>query len=85
MFKFRSGTHGLNEELGRHRGREGKSECALCGSECASIVLMLWKCSAYSVIFMEKLNWELLENRNANFDKLNTIEKTAYTCILGKL
>ena len=24
LFKFRSGTHGLNEELGRHRGREGK-------------------------------------------------------------
>ena len=22
LFKFRSGTHGLNEELGRHRGRE---------------------------------------------------------------
>ena len=22
MFKFRSGTHGLNEELGRHRGSE---------------------------------------------------------------
>ena len=21
LFKFRSGTHGLNEELGRHRGR----------------------------------------------------------------
>ena len=27
FFKFRSGTHGLNEELGRHRGREGKMEC----------------------------------------------------------
>ena len=26
-FKFRSGTHGLKEELGRHRGREVKSEC----------------------------------------------------------
>ena len=26
LFKFRSGTHGLSEELGRHRGREGKSE-----------------------------------------------------------
>ena len=26
LFKFRSGTHGLNEELGRHRGREGKTE-----------------------------------------------------------
>ena len=37
LFKFRSGTHGLNEELGRHRGREGKSECMLCGAECASV------------------------------------------------
>ena len=26
LFKFRPGTHGLNEELGRHRGREGKLE-----------------------------------------------------------
>ena len=26
-FRFRSGTH---EELGRHRSRKGKSECALC-------------------------------------------------------
>ena len=26
LFTFRSGTHGLNEDLGRHRGREGKSE-----------------------------------------------------------
>ena len=33
LFKFRSGTHGLNEELGRHRGREGKLECTLCGAE----------------------------------------------------
>ena len=29
LFKFGSGTHGLNEELGRHRGREGKLECTL--------------------------------------------------------
>ena len=27
LFKFMSGIHGLNEELGGHRGREGKSEC----------------------------------------------------------
>ena len=27
LFNFRSGTHGLNGELGRHRGREGKKEC----------------------------------------------------------
>ena len=38
LFKFRSGTHGLNEELGRHRGRESKSECVLCGAECVSVV-----------------------------------------------
>ena len=31
LFKFRSGTHGLNEELGRHRGREGKKECVVWG------------------------------------------------------
>ena len=35
LFTFRSGTHGLNEELGRHRGREGSNkECELCGNEC---------------------------------------------------
>ena len=46
LLKFRSGAHGLNEELGRHRGREGKSECVLCGAEChcVSVVHVLWKC-----------------------------------------
>ena len=47
LFKFRSGTHGLNEELGRHRGREGKKECVLCGDECESVSHTLWDCSAY--------------------------------------
>ena len=47
-FKFRLGTHSLNEELGRHRGREGKMECSLCGNECENVshVHVLWKCSA---------------------------------------
>ena len=49
LFKFRSGTHGLNDELGRHRGREGKSECTFC-AECESVAHMLWECSAYSNI-----------------------------------
>ena len=43
MFKFRSGTHGLNEELGRHRGREGKTECSLCGNECENVSHVLWE------------------------------------------
>ena len=50
LFKFRSGTHGLNEELGRHRGREGKKECVLCGDECESVSHTLWNCSAYTSI-----------------------------------
>ena len=73
----------MNEELGRHRGREGKSECALCGAECESVVHMLWECSAYSnirVIFVEKLQ-ELLGDKYVNFDELNSIEKIAY--VLG--
>ena len=32
LFKFCSGNHGLNEKLGRHRGREGNKECVfVCG------------------------------------------------------
>ena len=37
LFKVRSGTDGLNEELGRYRGREGKTECSLCGNECENV------------------------------------------------
>ena len=48
LFKFRSGTHSLNEELGRHRGRKGKTECSLCGNECENVSHVLWECSAYS-------------------------------------
>ena len=48
--KFRSGTHGLNEELGRHRGREGRKECLLCDAECESASHVLWDCLAYGSI-----------------------------------
>ena len=40
LFKFRSGTQGLNEELGRHRGREVNKEYELCGNECESCVVV---------------------------------------------
>ena len=48
MFKLRSGTHGLNEELGRHRRREGMKEYLLCDGECESVSHVLWECPAYS-------------------------------------
>ena len=62
LFKFRSGTHGLNEELGRHRGREGRKECVLCGDERESVSHTLWDCSAYRSIraqFLLKLKASL--------------------------
>ena len=61
---LRYGLNGLNEELGRHRGREGKTECSLCGNECENVSHVLWECSAYSstrASFMKKLQ-EFLED-----------------------
>ena len=83
LFKFRSGTHGLNEELGRHRGREGKTECSLCGDDCEIVNHVLWECSAYSstrASFMKKLQ-ELLEDDYEDFVSLENVEKSSY--VLG--
>ena len=87
LFKFRSGTHGLNEELGRHRGREGKTECSLCGNECENVSHVLWECSANSSTraiivysFMKKLQ-ELLEDDYEDFVSLENVEKSSY--VLG--
>ena len=49
LLKFRSGTHSLDEELGRHRSREGKVECSICGTECESVFHVLLECPAYSL------------------------------------
>ena len=72
MFKFRSGTHGLNGKFTRHRGREGKTECSLCGDECENVSRVLWECSAYGstrASFMKKLQ-ELLEDDYEDSDIL---------------
>ena len=77
LFKFRSGTHGLNEELSGHRGREEKVERTLCGAECESVVNVLQRCAAYSnyrLTFLEML----LGDKYIDFDYL---EKTSY--VLG--
>ena len=46
--------HGLNEELGRNRGREGMKECMLCVYICDSVSHALWECPAYSSIVAGK-------------------------------
>ena len=32
-----SGTHGLNEDVGRYSDRDGRVECTLCDAECESV------------------------------------------------
>ena len=57
LLKFRSGTHDLNEELGRQRGKEVKTKYSLCGNDCENVSHVLWECSAYSstrASFMKK-------------------------------
>ena len=76
-------THGLNEELGRHRGREGKTECSLCGDESENVSHVLWECSAYSsarACFIKKLQ-KLLEDEYEDFESLDKVEKLSY--VLG--
>ena len=34
LFRFRSGTHGLNEELGRHSSRNSSKACSLDTQPC---------------------------------------------------
>ena len=83
LFKFRSGTHGLNEELGRHRGREGRKECLLCDAECESVSHVLWDCPGYVSIrsaFMLELRREL-GGRFEHFQSLDSFEKSSY--VLG--
>ena len=48
LFRFKSGTHGLNEELGRHSTRNNSKICVFC--ECESVEHVLWECSEYSGI-----------------------------------
>ena len=79
LFKFRSGTHGLNEELGRHRGREGRKECLLS----VRVLVVLWDCPAYASIrsaFMLELRREL-GDRFEHFQSLDSFEKSSY--VLG--
>ena len=53
FFRFRSRTHGINEELGRHNTRNSSKACFFCGCECESIEHVLWECSEYSSIRKE--------------------------------
>ena len=72
LFKFWSGMHGLNEELARHRGRNSRTECILCGDECESVVHVLWERPAYREEFMVKLR-TILGEAFKDFEALDNI------------
>ena len=58
LFRFRSGTHGLNEELGRHITSNVSKACVFCNCDCESVEHVLWECPAYSnnrSVFMVKV------------------------------
>ena len=78
--KFRSGTHGPNEELGRHRGREDKTECSLCGDECENVRTScgLGVFSMYSITRASFMLQELLEDEYEDFESLDNVEKSSY-------
>ena len=54
--KFRSGTHGLNEELGRHRGREGRKEC-FCVMQSVRVLVMCCGIVLHTQVFEVPSCW----------------------------
>ena len=76
LFRFRSETHGLNEELGRHSTRN------IVKCECKSVEHVLWECSEYSGIheeFIRNLNG-ILQN---DFHLKSPFDKTKCTFVEG--
>ena len=47
FLKFRSGTHGLYEELGRHAKGGGSQECPTYGACKESVERLLLECASY--------------------------------------
>ena len=78
LFRFRSGIHGLNEELGRHTcsNRNSSKACFFfCECEYRSVEHVLWECSEYSSIgeeFIGNLNG-ILQN---DFHLMSSFNKT---------
>ena len=70
----------MNEELGRHRGREGRKECLLCGDECESVSHVLWEYLAYNICrndFTAKLH-NFLGEGFRDFQSLDSQGKSSF-------
>ena len=81
MFKFRSGTHGLNEELGRHRGKKGKTECILCSAKCESVAKYCENVLLTMIVGMHL--WKnLLGESLEHFKSMGIVERSSFACRL---
>ena len=80
LFRFKSGTHGLNEELGRHITRNINQACVFCNCDCESVEHVLWECPAYSnnrSVFINSLSKILC----SDFHLMSAFEKTRLSSI----
>ena len=67
-------------EVRKVRGRNGRTECILCGDECDSVVHVLWECPVYKDKmegFMVKLR-AILGEAFKDFEALDNIEKASF-------
>ena len=81
FFKFRSGTHGLFEELGRHDGRGGSQECPICGDCKESVEHVLFECPSYDSqrqIFLRYLKQVLIPEAFDTFFHSSIFDKTVF-------
>ena len=83
LFRFRSGTHGLNEELGRHITTSLEilvnisKACVFCNCDCESVEHVLWECPAYRSVFINSLSKILC----SDFHLMSAFEKTSISSI----
>ena len=80
LFGFRSETHGLNEELGRHNTMNSSKACFFCECKCETVEHVLWECS---VSEYRSIRREFIKNldgflQNDNFHLKSSFDKTKY-------
>ena len=82
LFRFRSGTHGLNEELGRHITRNINKARVFCNCDYESVEHVLWECPAYSnnrSVFINSLSRTLC----SDFHLMSALKKLDISLIRG--
>ena len=81
LFKFRSGTHGLFEELGRHAKEGGSQECPNCGACKESVEHVLFECASYDSqrqIFFDYMKQILTPEAFEAFNHSSIFDKTVF-------